>query len=319
MTAFGFSSIDFPVSERKKVFQDVYASIANLDIYPADDMNSFVELRDQLLGAVSVLEVTGSGHTADRTKAHVAKETQDNISLLVSLSGTAAIKSPGGERIFNPGDAVLVGSESVHTISATEATSFAAINIPRALLGDSRIDFSSSILDNVSGAQTAELRLMMGYVHLLVNEVNISDELSRVASKQILDLFTLMLTGFGNDPRDIRHSTIGALRLKEIKRDILQNIKDPELSIVTVAKRSGISPQYARSLFQQSGSTFSDLVNEARLDYVYRQLKSPNSFYTNISALAYDIGFNNLSWFNRAFKKKFGMTPKEARDSQSLK
>ena len=66
----------------------------------------------------------------------------------------------------------------------------------------------------------------------------------------------------------------------------------------------------SRTFKKNLGLTPSEYINEIRLNYAANLLKN-----TNISVLeiSMECGFENLSWFYRKFKEKFGVTPKEFR------
>jgi AraC-like DNA-binding protein len=46
---------------------------------------------------------------------------------------------------------------------------------------------------------------------------------------------------------------------------------------------------------------------------MYRRLGDPRYATTAISTLAYAAGFNDLSYFNKAFRRAFGVTPSDVR------
>jgi AraC-like DNA-binding protein len=54
-------------------------------------------------------------------------------------------------------------------------------------------------------------------------------------------------------------------------------------------------------------------VLEHRLLRAYRSLNDPNLTDRSISALAFEAGFGDLSYFNRTFRRRFGMTPSDVR------
>jgi AraC-like DNA-binding protein len=70
---------------------------------------------------------------------------------------------------------------------------------------------------------------------------------------------------------------------------------------------------YVQKLFERDGTSFSAYVLEHRLAHVHRRLRNPRFARRSISRLVYDAGFNNLSWFNRAFRRRYGATPSEIR------
>jgi AraC-like DNA-binding protein len=62
--------------------------------------------------------------------------------------------------------------------------------------------------------------------------------------------------------------------------------------------------------------TFTEFVLEQRLLSARRLLSSPNGHQGKIGTVAYNVGFNDLSYFNRTFRRRFGVTPSEWRDGQ---
>ena len=68
---------------------------------------------------------------------------------------------------------------------------------------------------------------------------------------------------------------------------------------------------FSRFIKLRTGKSFTDFVIDIRLGYTIRMLV--DSTHT-IAEICYSCGFNNLSNFNRIFKKRKGITPKEFRD-----
>jgi AraC-like DNA-binding protein len=62
--------------------------------------------------------------------------------------------------------------------------------------------------------------------------------------------------------------------------------------------------------------TFAEFVLEQRLLYAHRLLGNPGGREQKIAMIAYAAGFGDLSYFNRAFRRRFGMTPSDRRDGQ---
>ena len=70
-------------------------------------------------------------------------------------------------------------------------------------------------------------------------------------------------------------------------------------------------------LFADEDTSFSDFVLNARLAHAYRLLTDPRRLDRNISSLAFEAGFGDLSYFNRAFRRRYGTTPSEVRAAVS--
>ncbi|MGL6200378.1 MAG: helix-turn-helix transcriptional regulator [Lachnospiraceae bacterium] len=58
-----------------------------------------------------------------------------------------------------------------------------------------------------------------------------------------------------------------------------------------------------------------EYLNKYRLSMTLEQLKHSSDSVTNI---ALENGFNNISYYNRLFKKQFGITPREYRCRSSI-
>jgi AraC-like DNA-binding protein len=88
---------------------------------------------------------------------------------------------------------------------------------------------------------------------------------------------------------------------------------DKKLMLEDAAKLLNMSVvSFTRLIKQGTGKSFIDFVNEIRLGYATRLLIETNK---SVSEICFECGFNNISNFNRIFKKKQGSTPSEFRSS----
>jgi AraC-like DNA-binding protein len=77
--------------------------------------------------------------------------------------------------------------------------------------------------------------------------------------------------------------------------------------------RNSVSPRYVHLLFETEGLSFNKFVVERRLLRAYEMLSDSQRSDRTITAIALTAGFSDLSHFNRAFRRRFGTTPSEAR------
>jgi AraC-like DNA-binding protein len=113
--------------------------------------------------------------------------------------------------------------------------------------------------------------------------------------------------------REIRPGLIRfSARLRAIKAEIEENLGG-RLSARALAARHGITPRHLRRLFEREGTTFSAFVLEHRLARAHHSITDPRLFDRPIAAIAFEAGFGDPSYFNRAFRRRYGMTPSEAR------
>ncbi|MDQ1913758.1 response regulator [Paenibacillus sp. GD4] len=85
-----------------------------------------------------------------------------------------------------------------------------------------------------------------------------------------------------------------------------------ELSLSSLAEMFHINETYLSGLFKQNaGLTFSDYVLKLRMDKAVELMKEKRLKLTDIATIA---GYSSSSYFSTAFKKYFGMSPKEYRE-----
>ncbi len=91
-------------------------------------------------------------------------------------------------------------------------------------------------------------------------------------------------------------AVIGARRV-QIKRYIEANLRNPELSVRSVAAAFGISPRYLHIMFSRDVETVSDYVLRRRLEECGRQLADALWRQRTITEIAFGWGFNNATHF----------------------
>lgn len=108
---------------------------------------------------------------------------------------------------------------------------------------------------------------------------------------------------------DVQDDSETVLRIKEyINKNFLHDIRLEELASVAFMSKSS----FCRFFKLHTGKTVSEYILEIRLGHAIRQLLNTSE---SINTICNDSGFNNVSNFNRVFKKKKGMSPSQFRDS----
>lgn len=86
-----------------------------------------------------------------------------------------------------------------------------------------------------------------------------------------------------------------------------------QVSLAEVSRIANMpEASFSRFIKQRTGKTFIDSLNEIRLGHASRMLIDTTS---TIAEIAYKCGFNNISNFNRIFKRKKFCIPKEFRET----
>ena len=101
-------------------------------------------------------------------------------------------------------------------------------------------------------------------------------------------------------------------RVQKVRSFIDQNYRD-EIRLPQVAEIAGMSPSaFSRFFKLHTGRNLSDYVIDLRLGYASRLLVDSSR---SVAEIGYTCGFNNLSNFNRIFKKRKGCSPTEFREN----
>ena len=88
-----------------------------------------------------------------------------------------------------------------------------------------------------------------------------------------------------------------------------------QITLTEVAKLANMTDvSFSRFFRSRTGITFMDSLLEMRLGHASRLLIDTTE---SVAEIAYNCGFNNISNFNRLFKKKKGCTPREFRENYS--
>ena len=115
------------------------------------------------------------------------------------------------------------------------------------------------------------LRLLTGYLSQL-SGCNLGEpELQRTVETHIQDLAALAI-GANRDAREAGMRAVAAARLGAARAHIAACFDDAEMTVVSVARRLGVSPRYLQRLFEASGTSFTAHVTELRLQKAFAQL-----------------------------------------------
>lgn len=102
----------------------------------------------------------------------------------------------------------------------------------------------------------------------------------------------------------------GMVRLKSVLQRVEEEYAQP-LTVEQIARGCGCSTSHFMRWFKQlTGTTFTVYLNERRLAVAAERLRQSSD---SILFIAGEVGFENLSNFNRQFKARYGVTPREYR------
>ncbi|HBM80569.1 MAG TPA: hypothetical protein DD426_07015, partial [Clostridiaceae bacterium] len=113
-----------------------------------------------------------------------------------------------------------------------------------------------------------------------------------------------------NDKRSNRKNIV----IKNVKKYINENYQDQLLSLDIIASKMRFSSNYLTALFKDiEGMTISSYIKEVRFNKAIELLRTTELTETEISL---KVGFANVNYFYTSFRKRYGLSPKQYRNSK---
>ncbi len=297
MSRLFFSTSHAPPETRR----DLVAAAFGAHVKGAIDFPSDDPIRTDLW-----LRRLGDVHVAmiDTTPVHFHTPPADDdaIYLGMTLSGGGVIDAAGAAHSVAPGDINLMAREQRCVTVVNQQSRILSVMVPRAhLAGRVRANEALRLVN------PAAARLLQSYAGAILAEPGpLAHAEEAMLASHLADLAALT---FGLDRPAPGAPGVRAARRAAIKADIERHLGDPDLSLDALARRHRLSASYIRALFYDEETSFSDFVAERRLDLAARLLAGPADAKRTIAAIAFTAGFSDISWFNRSFRRRYGVTP----------
>jgi AraC-like DNA-binding protein len=241
------------------------------------------------------------------------RQLNDNDDVILTAASGAWHLSRGGEsEAYGPGDAVLTSASDIGSLMLHSGGPHWGLRVPFRLLSPHIAGIEDTFGRRIP-AQLPAMQLLRHYL-TVITELDAPDAQGALphAAAHIRDLITLAVGATRDGTETARMNGVRAARLRAIKSRIRDNLA-ADLSIAAVAARQRLPVRYLQRLFEAAGTTFTDFVLGERLSRAHRMLTDVQYADRAVSTIAFDTGFNHLSYFNRAFRARFGAAPSDIR------
>jgi AraC-like DNA-binding protein len=308
-----FSSSLLPAEDRLELWRDtITRHMIRLAIDPLAEAPFLAEASLRKQDGLTIGSGT-IGPSISRRSREIVTADNDDLFLMLNLSGPLVLSSGERELTLRPGEATLLCCAELGTYVRPETGMVSCIRLPRSALSP----FVAGLEDRIFRLiprDTGALTLLRTYLSALTDpeSIEVSAAASRTVSNHVTDLIALTL-GAAGDGAASAMSGMRAARLMAAKAYIEDRVGPSVLSVDDVAQHMRVSSRYVRKLFEADGETFSKYVLEQRLIRVRGMLTNARFDHLPISSLAYDVGFGDLSYFNKVFRAFFGGTPSDIR------
>jgi AraC-like DNA-binding protein len=303
-----FSTSAFAPREGIPAWRELYGrAIAKLDFEPMSDGELVADATLRSFPGLSFVTMASAELRFSKPRALTHN---DGIILTMVDSGHWTGSQLEREVYLDAGDAVLCTNAEIATGAAFGRR--VMIRVPA-----DAVAALPNINDMVSRRIPREnqtLRLLRQYLRVMENADQLATpELLRITVTHVHDLLALTLGGTREAAEIASSRGARAARLRAIKDDVAQNLQHGDVSLGAIAARHRVSPRSLQKLFDRDGTTFSEYVLGQRLAHAHHALSDPRRAAEKIASIAFAAGFGDISYFYRAFRRRYDLLPSDLR------
>lgn len=163
------------------------------------------------------------------------------------------------------------------------------------------------LLEDVQNADHLQVALRLGVIDYLVKPLKL-EETQAAIHRAIISINEISLYKMETSST----KTAQDENIQSIMQYIHAHYYDENLTLDQVAKSLFLSPSYiSRSFKEIVGLTFKEYLQYYRIEQAKKQLRSTS---LSISDISENVGYSNLTYFSRVFKKVTSYTPTRYRD-----
>ncbi|WP_211297221.1 helix-turn-helix domain-containing protein [Geodermatophilus tzadiensis] len=253
--------------------------------------------------------VSGSGQVVRRTRRLVEHAAADLYKVGVQLRGRGLVEQDGRVAELAPGDLAVYDTARPYELVFERDFEMLVLVVPRRRLVSRAPGLDGLTAVTISGARGSGAltsSLLRGLDPRTARQGAEAVYLSDAA----VDLVAACLAGCS----DSRGAAPGAdAVVLAARRYIEDHLADPALSPAEVATAVHMSLRHLQKLFERRGSTITGGIRELRLERCWHDLADPRLAHRPVAAVAASWGLVDAAQFSRAFRARYGTTPRAHR------
>jgi len=298
-------------------FERYRALISNLyqvtGVAPADIAGFYSRASGLHLGSALMARVWSVAQTFVRSSEEIRRSGYDHFNIMFDIKGHVSADYDGRAVDSRPGNVRFMDTSREMRTTLTGADGFEMINLvvprgrmPARLRG---LDLHGLTLD----ADTAGVRMLHRHVLGLFDG---ADSMNTVEANAALEAVFALVEGALKDAPELRAGQTQAARLTArgaAKAYIDASLADGRLDPGDIAAAVGVSRSVLYRIFDSYGGVAAYVLTR-RLDLAFEALVRRRGGAPSIGEIGRAHGFGSDAHFSRAFKARFGMSPREAEE-----
>ncbi|MDP2072805.1 helix-turn-helix domain-containing protein [Hydrogenophaga sp.] len=308
------STTTVPPSERTAYWLDmICAMYVKLDCDQPSNQPLYGDIAFNRLGSIDLTHLRSNVPRVARTDSQIRLGGEDCLLVQVQRQGRCMVQQDGRSAVVEPGDFVLYDSIRPYELLFDHGGhDVFVMRLPRAQLKVHVSNLEELTATTVPG-QDAAGHLLISMVATLQADVGrLLPSSALGVSEAITSMVAAGLRGLPN-ANVVKASSLRTYHLSRIKAYVQDHLRDPELSVHSIAHALQLSPDHLSRLFRTEPVPLSRWIWKQRLDACRRDLADPRWREHGISDVAFSWGFNTAAHFSRSFREEYGMSPREWR------
>jgi len=286
----------------------VCQAILHVDAEPQGLENFEAHISGGRAGDARFASFVSKPHRIVRTRAHVSRSGESGYLVSWQKAGRSQIVQGDAAMLLETGEIGVIDVEkSFHVDFPTSVKRTLAL-IPRRGLEEKAPWLRRSPLKIKAG--DVFTRLTCDHLSCLAADPSHSPDAANLLIENICNLLAL-----ATSPTEPAFNAI-QLPIEALLAFCRKNLHRPDLSPTMAASRLGMSVRTIHLRFERTGTTFGAWVLSERLEACRRALENSMFARQTISEIAFDGGFREISHFSKAFKNRFGVSPRDYRASK---
>lgn len=311
-----FSTRELPERMRLPLWRESFVrGIVHADIEPLSSAPFQADARLQAIQGLRTLALKGSTMRFKRSQASIA-DGDDSVGFIVCPRSKSQLSQRSQDVELRGGDAIAILHSEPAIVTYVDGL-LLGLAVPRDALAQRVTDVEGLAMRPIS-RRTEAFRLLMAYLRSVFKEGALAaPNLRDMVVAHIHDLVALSIGEYA-PLGESSTSAVVAARHSAVLAYIAAHYQEPGLSVQTAARGQGISPRYLQRLMAASGSSFTGHVNELRLQQAFKLLTAFEAGPQRVSDIALEVGFSDVSHFNRLFRARFGDSPTGVRGTGKI-
>ncbi len=317
------SIAQLPAARRENAWRD---AVCNAFVRLECTMDRRAPLHGRLeagaFGDLQVARVTGSPQRVERTAARAGQDAAPLVLVSVQLRGRTVVEQGASQAVLTPGCLAFYDTARPYTLTLPGEFDQIVLQLPRDTVAREAPRALQRMAQRVPAGNPFAQAMLALAPQLLRMDSAARPELARRTAAAATELFALALESLDSAaaasdvPRAAFEpaSRLSADALVWRAREVIgQQLDDTDLHPARLAVQMRVSLRRLQEVFQQHGTTVTESIWDARLEFARGLLASATHAHDSVSTLAYQAGFADVAHFSRRFKQRYGTSPSQYR------